>query len=147
MAEVEKSPFENLITGPSGWPEAYHQLQQLTGARGAILFILIAAALLILWKWEAIVKPPGIKWLIERLKRRRIPEAPAGRFTIAVAHLARDNERLEHERVLLDELQDKRKFEGVEVIRVDRTVDPEEGDKKKPRRERGTCLRKPAPTF
>jgi hypothetical protein len=38
---------------------------------------------------------------------------------------------LEHERVLLDELQDKRKFEGVEVIRVDRTVDPEEGDKKK----------------
>jgi hypothetical protein len=33
MAEVEKSPFENLIAGPSRWPEAYHQLQQFIGAR------------------------------------------------------------------------------------------------------------------
>jgi len=55
MAEPAKSLFENLIAGPSGWPEAYHQLQQLISARGAILFILLAAALLVWWKWEEIV--------------------------------------------------------------------------------------------
>jgi hypothetical protein len=33
MVEVEKSPFENLIAGPSGWPDAYHQLRQVIGAR------------------------------------------------------------------------------------------------------------------
>jgi hypothetical protein len=58
MAEVEKNPFENLIAGPSGWPEAYHQLQQFVGARGAILFILLAAALFV-W-WRDIVKRPGV---------------------------------------------------------------------------------------
>jgi hypothetical protein len=122
MAEVEKSPFENLIAGPSGWPEAYHQLQQFIGARGAILFILIAAALLVWWKWEEIVKRPWVKWFIERLTRRKIKRARAELLTIAVARLDNDKDR-EHETLLLDEL---RQFEGVEVVSVDRTVDPEQ---------------------
>jgi hypothetical protein len=91
MAEVEKSPFENLIAGPSGWPEAYHQLQQLIGARGAILFILFAAALFVWWKWEDIIKRPGVERFIGRFKRSAIPTATTGRLAIAVAHLARDN--------------------------------------------------------
>jgi hypothetical protein len=78
MAEPEKSPFENLIAGPSGWPEAYHQMQQLIGARGAILFILFAAALLVWWKWEEIVKRPWIK-LAHRAHPTQKSQPRAGR--------------------------------------------------------------------
>jgi hypothetical protein len=127
MAELEKSPFENLIAGPSGWPEAYHQLQQLIGARGAILFLLLAAALFVWWKWEDIVKRPGIEPLTNWLKRKPILVAPAGRITIAVARLGNDKER-EHEKLLLDEL---RNFEGVETVPIPRTVDPDQPGKKK----------------
>lgn len=87
MAELEKSPFENLIAGPSGWPDAYHQLQQLIGARGALVFILFAAALLVWWKWEEIFKRPWIKPLFDWFTRKPIPVASAGHLTIAVAHL------------------------------------------------------------
>jgi hypothetical protein len=57
-----------------------------------------------------------------RFKRRALPVAPAGHLTIAVAHLARDRE---HETLLLDELG---QFEGVKIISVDYTADPEEQD-------------------
>jgi hypothetical protein len=127
MAEVEKSLFENLIAGPSGWPEAYHQLQQLIGARGAIAFLLLAAVLFVWWKSEDIVKRPGVKRFVKRLKRKPIPAAPAGHLTIAVAHLDND-EVQEHERLLLDELL---QFEGVETVSIPRTVDPDQLDKKK----------------
>jgi hypothetical protein len=127
MAELEKSPFENLIAGPSGWPEAYHQLWQLIGARGAIAFLLFATVVFVWWKSEDIVKRPGVNRFIKCLKRKPIPAAPAGRLTIAVAHLDNDKDR-EHEALLLDEL---RHFESVEVISIDRTVDPEQSDKKK----------------
>jgi hypothetical protein len=127
MAEVEKSPFENLIAGPSGWPDAYHQLQQLIGARGAILFILLAAILFVWWKWENIVKRPGIARLIGCFNRSAIPIASAECLTIAVARFSNDKDR-EHEKLLLDELGH---FEGVETIAVPRTVDPDRPDKKK----------------
>ena len=127
MAEPEKSPFENLIAGPSGWPDAYHQLQQLIGARGAIPFLLLAASLFVWWKWEDIVKRPGVERVIGRFERSAIPAAPAGHLTMAVAHLARDKDR-EHENLLLDEL---RQFEGVKTISVDHTPDPEQPAKRK----------------
>jgi hypothetical protein len=127
MAQVEKSPFENLIAGPPGWPEAYHQLQQLIGARGAIPFLLLAAALFVWWKWEDIVKRPGVARFIGRFKRSAIPTAPAGRLTVAVAHLDKDKDR-EHETLLLDEL---RQFEGVETVPAPWTMDPDEPDKNK----------------
>ncbi len=126
MAEVEKSPFENLIAGLSGWPEAYHELQKLIGARGAIPFVLLAAALFVWWKWEDFVKRPGVERFIGRVKRSAIQTAPAGRLAIAVAHLGKDKDR-EHETLLLDEL---RQFDGVAVVSVDRTVDPDQPDKK-----------------
>jgi hypothetical protein len=65
---------------------------------------------------------------IKRLKRKAITKAPAGHLTIAVAHLARDNKDQEHETLLLDEL---RHFEAVDVIRIDRALDPERKLKKK----------------
>ncbi|MGC2221197.1 MAG: hypothetical protein WA624_01940, partial [Methylocella sp.] len=122
-----KSPFENLIAGPSGWPEAYHQLQQLIGARGAIPFLLLAAALFVWWKWEDIVKRPGVERFIAHLKRSAIPTAPAGHLTIAVARLDNDEEQ-EHEKLLLDDLEH---FEGVTTVPVPWTMDPDDHDKKK----------------
>ncbi len=89
MAEIENSPFENLIAGPPGWPNAYHQLQQMIGARGAILFLLLATALFVWWKWEDIVKRPGVERFIGRFNRKAIDKAPAGVLTIGVARLGR----------------------------------------------------------
>ena len=142
MAEPAKSPFENLIVGPSGWPEAYHQLQQLIGARGAILFILFAAALLVWWKWEEIVKRPWIKPAIERFKRTAIDKAPAGVLTIAVAHL-QDDDGQKQEKLLLDEFKH---FDGVETLTVDRAMEwpasgTEQSKKKKAEEEARRLLR------
>src|SRR6202040_1029728 len=63
-----------------------------------------------------------------RPHRRRLSPSPPrrGRLAIAVAHLEHDKDQ-EHETLLLDEL---RQFEGVEAVSVDRTVDPEQPDKK-----------------
>jgi hypothetical protein len=111
MAEQEKSLSENLAV-PSGWPEAYHQLQQLIGVRGAILSILLVAALFVWWKWEDIVKRPGVNRTLVRFTRKPIPKAPTGRLSIAVAHLEHDKHQ-EQENLLLDEL---RQSEGVETV-------------------------------
>jgi hypothetical protein len=72
-------------------------------------------------------KRPGVASILARFNQRAIPTASAGRLTMAVAHLDNDKDR-EHEKLLLDEL---RQFEGVEVVSVDRIVDPEQPDKKK----------------
>jgi hypothetical protein len=138
MAEVEKSPFGNLIAGPSGWPEAYHQLQQLIGARGAILFLFLAAAVFVWWKWEDFVKRPGVKRFIGRFKCSVIPRAPADRLTIAVAQLVNDKDR-EHETLLVDELGH---FEGVETRSVGRAVASEAEDRKKAERKAQSLLKK-----
>jgi hypothetical protein len=79
------------------------------------------------WNWDEIAKRPGVASILARFNQRAIPTASAGRLTMAVAHLDNDKDR-EHEKLLLDEL---RQFEGVEVVSVDRIVDPEQPDKKK----------------
>jgi tetratricopeptide (TPR) repeat protein len=127
MGEGEKSPFENLIAGPSGWPVAFEQLRQLAGARGAILFLLLAAVLFVWWKWEDIVKRPGVERFIGWFNKREvIPIAPAGHLTIAVAKLGDDKDD-EHSKLLLDELGH---FEGVKTVAVPR-IDPDKPDRKK----------------
>jgi hypothetical protein len=126
-----KSILENILAGPSGWPQAYHQLQQVIGARGAILFLLLAAALFVWWKWERVKKLPGIQQFVEWLKEIWLPTARVGRLTIALAHLDNDKDR-QHEEALLYTLRD---FKGVKVQRVNRTIklpaadDEDEADK------------------
>jgi hypothetical protein len=137
MSDGGKSPFENLIAGPSVWPAAYHQLQELIGVRGAIPFLLLAAALFVWWKWEGIAKRPGVERFIKWLKREAVPTAPTGRLTIGVARLSNAKDR-EHEKLLLDEL---RHFDGVETVPIPRTVDPDQPDKKKAKEEARSLLR------
>ena len=93
----------------------------------AVLLAVLVTGGLVWWNWDDIAKRPGVESILARFKQRALPTAPAGRLAIAVAHLERDKDR-EHETLLLDEL---RQFEGMEVVSVDRTVDPEQPDKKK----------------
>jgi hypothetical protein len=136
MAEVEKSPFENLIAGPSGWPEAYHQLQQLIGARGAILLLLLAAALFLVWNRKEINERLGIGTIVKHFKREAVPTARAGYLTIAIARLGNDKVE-EHGKLLLDELGH---FEGVETVAVRGTVDADRPDMKKAEEEARSLL-------
>jgi hypothetical protein len=138
MAETEKSIWENITAGPSSWPEAYFQMRQLIGARGAILLLAVAVILLVWWKWEDIAKRPGVNWVISRFRRKAIPLASVDHLTIAVARLANDKDR-EHETLLVDELGH---FEGVETRSIGRAVGPEGLDKKKAEEEARGLLKK-----
>jgi hypothetical protein len=109
----------------------------------AVLLALSVAGGLAWWNWDEIAKRPGVASILARFNQRAIPTASAGRLTMAVAHLDNDKDR-EHEKLLLDEL---RQFEGVEVVSVDRIVDPEQPDKKKAEEEARGLLGQTSPMF
>jgi hypothetical protein len=130
MAEPEKNPFEQI-----GWVSKtkaiFVWLRERFGTRVAVSLLVPVGvafiAVLILLNWDHIKTFPVVPQIIDWYYQKPIPAAPAGRLTIAVAHLDKDKDR-EHETLLLDELG---QFEGVEVVSVDRSVDPEQPDKKK----------------
>jgi hypothetical protein len=127
MAEPdEKGPLEKAIEWFSGWKTSFERMRQRFGMPIAVLLALSVGGGLVLWNWDDIAKRPGVESILARFKQRALPTAPAGRLAIAIAHLERDKDQ-EHETLLLDEL---RQFEGVEAVSVDRTVDPEQPDKK-----------------
>ncbi|MGH6841010.1 MAG: hypothetical protein ACREDV_02810 [Methylocella sp.] len=95
----------------------------------AVLLALSAAAGIVWWSWVDIAKRPFVEPIVEWFNQKALPNAPAGRLTIAVARLARDKDR-EHERLVRDGL---REFEGAKVVKVDRTVDPDQPNEKKGR--------------
>lgn len=133
MAEPEKNVLQQLIDGVSSWKGSFEELRQRIGWLGAVVVLLFAgaiAACFYIWSnWKDIKDRPGVPWILARFKTRPLPKATAGRLTIAVAHLARDNKDRQHEGILLDELGHF-EVEGVEVLPIDRTVDPEEPAKK-----------------
>jgi hypothetical protein len=143
MAELQKTPLEQLIDWISSWKASFDQLRERIGWPLTVLIVLAAAGGFLWWKCDEIAKRPGVKWLIERLKRRKIKRARAELLTIAVAHLDNHKDR-EHEKLLLHEL---RHSEGVEAVSVDRAVDPEQPDKKLAEKMRAACFSKPAPMF
>lgn len=104
MAEPEKGPLEKPIDWFSSWKASFERIRQRFGMPVAVLLALSVAGGLVWWNWDDIAKRPGVELILARFKQRALPTAPAGRLTIAVAHLARDNERREHERLLRDEL-------------------------------------------
>jgi hypothetical protein len=144
MAEPEeKGPLEKPIDWLSGWKASFERTRQRFGMPVAVLLALSVAGGLVWWNWDDIVKRPFVEPVLARFKQQALPTAPAGRLTIAVAHLARDNDR-EHEGLVRDGLLE---FEGAKVVRVDRTVDPDEPDEKKAEGKRAACSSKPAPMF
>jgi hypothetical protein len=138
MAEPEeKGPLEKPIDWFSGWKASFERIRQRFGMPVAVLLAFSVAGGWVWWNWDDIARRPGVESILARFKQRALPTAPAGRLAIAVAHLERDKDQ-EHETLLLDEL---RQFEGVEAVSVDRTVDPEQPDKKKAEEEARTLLR------
>jgi hypothetical protein len=120
MAEQEeKGPLEKPIDWFSGWKASFERIRQRFGMPIAVLLALSVAGGLGWWNWDDIKKRPGIERAIEYFNRTAIPNAPAGRLTIAVAHLENDENR-EQEKQLRTGLED---FEGVETLPIDRVVE------------------------
>jgi H+/Cl- antiporter ClcA len=67
MAEPEKNPLEKVIDWFSGWKASFDQLQGHIGWLAAVLLLLLVVGVLIWWRWEDIVKRPGVKRFIECL--------------------------------------------------------------------------------
>jgi hypothetical protein len=138
MAEQEeKGPLEKPIDWVSGWKASFERIRQRFGMPVAVLLALSVAGGFVWWNWDDIAKRPGVESILARFQQRALPTAPAGRLAIAVAHLEHDKDR-EHETLLLDEL---RQFEGVEVVSVDRIVDPDQPAKNKAEEEARGLLR------
>jgi hypothetical protein len=107
--QEDKGPLEKPIDWFSGWKASFERIRQRFGTLVAVLLSLSVVGGPVWWNWDDIAKRPGVESLLARFNQRALPKAPAGRLTIAVAHLGRDKDR-EHERLLLDELT---QFEGV----------------------------------
>ena len=147
MAEPEgKGPLEKPIDWFSGWKASFERIRQRFGMLVAVLLALSVAGGFVWWNWDDIAKRPGVEWILQFAEQRPLPKATAGRLTIAVTHLAHDNKDRQHEGILRDELEHF-EVEGVEVLSVDRTVDPRSPPRITPKTKRRTCLRKPAPMF
>ncbi|MDQ6867900.1 MAG: tetratricopeptide repeat protein [Pseudomonadota bacterium] len=118
MAEPEKNFLQQTIDWLSSVKTSFDQMRERIGWPSAVLLILLATGSVIWWQSDHIAKLPGVEPLHAWVNERALPIAPAGRLTIAVAHLDNDKDR-QHERLLLHGL---RQFEGVEVQQVDRTI-------------------------
>jgi hypothetical protein len=152
MAEPEEtSPIEKLIGWFAGWKASFEWLRKrigLLGAIGVLLLFAMGAASLYVWSnWKGLKDRPGIAQVIEWWNERPIPNAETGRLTIAVAHLARDNERHEHEHLLLDELGDKQKFDASRSYKSTAQWIPRRRTQKHRTRKREACSSKQRPMF
>ena len=136
-----EGPLEKPIDWLFGWKASFERTRQRFGMPVAVLLALSVAGGFILLNWEHIAKIPFVPGVIAFLCQHAVPvpRAEAGRLTIAVAHLARDNEGLEHERLLRDQLDH---FESVKTLPLDRTLDPDQPDKKKSEEEARGLLKK-----
>jgi hypothetical protein len=123
MAEPEKNFLQKVIDSYSSWKTSYEALRHRVGRLRAAALVALAALIGICiygWSnWKDIKERPGVAQIVTYLFQKSVPAAPAGRLTIAVAHLEDDKDR-EQEKLLLDGLRD---FEGVETLTVDRTVE------------------------
>src|SRR5579875_1906968 len=126
--EEDKGPFEMPIDDISGWMASFEWIRQHFGLLAAIVVAVLVVGGFVWWNWEDFAKRPGVKRCIEAIRQRikPLPKASAEHLSIALTHLARDNNE-EHEVLVADELGH---FEGVEILRLDRTLDEESGRQK-----------------
>src|ERR1700730_9497905 len=119
MADQEKNFLQQTIDWFSSLKASFDQVRERVGWPSAVVLILLAAGSVIWWQSDHIAKLPGVEPFLAWFNERALPTAPAGRLTIAVAHLDNDKDR-QHERLVLHGL---RQFEGVEVKQLDRTIE------------------------
>jgi tetratricopeptide (TPR) repeat protein len=76
------------------------------------------------WEWDHIEKLPFVQYALSLAVRKPVPRASADKFAIAVAHLEDDTDRRD-EKLLLAELE---KFDGVDILQIDRTIQLPSGE-------------------
>mgnify|MGYP000530741290 CR=1 FL=1 len=88
------------------------------GVVGLAVLALIGVCFFVWSQWSKVRSWPGISFVIGRLTRAALPKADRRRFSVAVAHLEDDTDG-KIEGLVARLLQD---FDGVQVLRFDRTV-------------------------
>jgi hypothetical protein len=76
-------------------------------------------------QWDRISRLPPIDSLVARINQKSLPKAEAGRFNIAIAHLAGDDDH-SVEQVTRASLQDR--FPNAYTVQFDRLISSEEGE-------------------
>ena len=103
------------------------------GLAGVVALAVVFAAVAIWWRWDQIVKLPGISEVVKLVSRAPLPRADPKRFSIAVAHLEGDANS-ELEQILVDALSrfiDADQGSGgpsLQVLHFDRTIELKGGD-------------------
>lgn len=88
------------------------------GRAGQIILLIFLVLGVIWWNWGEIKSKPWISEFVVWFSERTLPRAIPGKFTIAVAHLSKDN-NAEFEDLIVQALSD---FDGIQVLRFDRTI-------------------------
>jgi len=112
-------------------------IYEKSGLFGLIVLALVGVLGGLWWKWRTIEKLPGMQtvlsWLYAKTLWRKspLPRPEGGRFAVAMAHIENDPDG-KNEEHLVEALRD---FEGIQVLRFDRTIplaehpDPEEAER------------------
>ena len=92
------------------------------GVPGLVVLTLLVALAYAYTNWDKVKTWPGMASVVAYLSRHPVPHADPNRFSVLVAHLEND-EKGEHERLIVEALKE---FEGVQVLKLDRTISLEE---------------------
>ncbi len=92
-----------------------------------IIVLVLCFACLVSWQSENISKFPGLAQFAAWLESWPIPQADPTRFSVMVAHLQND-EDCGQEQLIIDAL---RKFDGIQVLSLNRTIQLEGADTEK----------------
>jgi hypothetical protein len=119
-AETPDLPIE-----PGEWIKPIVRRLLCYGPVGVIIVILLLGW----WNWKDIQERPGISEAIEFITRAPIPKADPQHFSIIMAHLENDPQG-HMEQIVIEDLKE---FEGIQVLRIDRTIEvsggqPEAGE-------------------
>jgi hypothetical protein len=88
------------------------------GRAGQIILLILLVLGVIWWNWGEIKSKPWISDFVAWFSERTLPRGVPGRFTVAVAHLSKDN-NAEFEDLIVQALSD---FDGIQILRFDRTI-------------------------
>ncbi len=90
---------------------------------GLFLFGLVIVVGLTWWNWDKIQALPGVSPIVSWISQQSLPKADPKRFAVAVTHLENDQNH-QYEVFIAEALKG---FEGVQVLRFDRTISPSGG--------------------
>ena len=126
-----------IETTPSPTPDIWKSFQAWVWKRFGLLGLIFLACLAIWWQWDHVRKLPGVEPLVSLVSENALPKATPGKFNIALAHLAGDDEKHETERLIMESLDDFRRAapKSLDVLSFDRSITLDKGDREAAERE------------